>query len=154
LKAEESIWSGPRIAGLLILLGLLSAAVLFTSPPALTSQRKNLIFLSHQSLYFFIVGESLAKKLLPDPSIRWSRCHIGLGSIFPLVDGYWVAHGIVQLPKTGRYQILSWLVCFNPDTKEVVFVEVGDDKRGDYDKAVQLVAKVRDQEAASPGNGR
>ncbi len=133
----------PTLVGLAVLLILTNLAIPPSSVPSLprtpVAQRAQLE--GHEKGYYFIQGETLAKKLFDDPSARWSHFGIDAASQSDSINGRaWFAAGTVATPGVGG-QILEtpWEVCFVPDADTALHTKVGTLESGSLEEVRKAV---------------
>jgi hypothetical protein len=126
---------------------MVCAAAVLNSPPVLprTPELMQLRLQQHESGYYFLEAETLAKRRLMNPAARWA--HYGIDSTSrcgALKNGVWFAEGRVEVPdEEGQMVPASWEVCFLPDTRSPLYVRVGNLQSGDLEAAKRAAGLIR-----------
>ncbi len=146
LKTPGSSW-WPRIIGLLALCGIVAGVVGATLPPPSSLERSDQVVLGHLAIWYFLEADAIVKRFSPDDAAVWSQYNrkenSGSG---PLIDGYWVAQGFV---RKARGDVQPWMLCFKPETKQVLYVQVGPRSDGDFSEASRLISTAHARKAAA-----
>ena len=130
----------PTALGLALLLVVIITVVLYTPPdfPRNAGQLQTKLE-QHQAACFFLIGESLAKRLFSNPLARWS--HFGIDPDSPCIDlknGVWFAMGTVKMANDkGQVFQTAWQTIFYPDTRTLLYSRVGNMELGDSDAAAK-----------------
>ena len=127
----------PLGAGLGVILVAIGVTVAVTpAQPQLPAEQ---VLAAHESGLYFLEGESMAKRLLPDPQAHWSKLILD-----PKTDcrraghGIWYAGGLVSQPTSdGSRQISPWRVLFVPGSGAPLYARVGEIESGDLNAALQ-----------------
>ena len=137
MKAEQTSSYLAVGIGLLALLAVISITVYATAPDNKAPPEQLLV--AHECFLYFIEGKSMAKRLYPDPSARWSHILADPGTVcFPIGSGVWYAGGLVYVPNGTSPVIHRWEIFFSPDSSTPIYARVGDVQSGDFQAALQL----------------
>ena len=145
MKASDSSFL-PSLVGLAFLLAVIVVIVPsanFGDLPRTPEKIQNYLF-KHEHTFYFMQGESLAKKVFNSPSARWSqRGFIAVDRAAAAGDQVWIADGTLTMPGAGGTDTnLWWEVIFPADAGTTLYTRVGNVELGDRDKARKAAGAV------------
>ena len=137
LKAKPATLSGARIVGLLVLLMFAVVIVGGACPVRKTPIEEQRLMEDHMSGLYFIDAVLMAKRLCPDPSLRWTPDLGPISKCVPLGPTLWMASGTVQDSAAPSAPMKRWVMLFCPGEEKPLFTRVGTLTWGDKASALQ-----------------
>jgi hypothetical protein len=118
--------------GLLVIFVILACLVQRAPLGPKTAKEEADLLRVHEGFLYFVEAEQEARRLAPDPGLVWSRAILDKRTGFDLLgNGVWLARGTVSGAGENLPSPPTWAVLFVPETREFLFVRVGQQATGD-----------------------